>query len=130
MTESTHDLLGELRAGADDFLLVIISSPSGAGKTTLCNRLRTEFGTLAFSIAPTTDCARWSWPRAHVACARRLWPRHCCDRAASRSRDFLRTEELRPAWFSQLPGMRVLRLVTVTVAFAAALGACASGTDH
>ena len=48
------DVLGELRAGADDFLLIIISSPSGAGKTTLCNRLRNEFGALAFSVSHTT----------------------------------------------------------------------------
>ena len=49
-----HDVLGELRAGADDFLLLIISSPSGAGKTTLCNRLRQEFPALAFSVSHTT----------------------------------------------------------------------------
>ncbi len=49
-----HDVLGELRAGADDFLLLIISSPSGAGKTTLCNRLRKEFSELAFSVSHTT----------------------------------------------------------------------------
>jgi len=48
------DVLGELRAGAEDFLLVIISSPSGAGKTTLCNRLRKEFPLLAFSVSHTT----------------------------------------------------------------------------
>jgi guanylate kinase len=50
----SHDVLGELRAGADDFLLLIISSPSGAGKTTLCNRLRKEFPNLAFSVSHTT----------------------------------------------------------------------------
>jgi guanylate kinase len=50
----SHDVLGELRAGADDFLLLIISSPSGAGKTTLCNRLRREFPNLAFSVSHTT----------------------------------------------------------------------------
>ena len=50
----SHDVLGELRAGADDFLLMIISSPSGAGKTTLCNRLRKEFEHLAFSVSHTT----------------------------------------------------------------------------
>lgn len=48
------DVLGELRAGAEDFLLLIISSPSGAGKTTLCNRLRAEFKELAFSVSHTT----------------------------------------------------------------------------
>ena len=48
------DVLGELRAGADDFLLLIISSPSGAGKTTLCGRLRKEFPQLSFSVSHTT----------------------------------------------------------------------------
>jgi guanylate kinase len=52
--ESGRDVLGELRAGAEDFLLLIISSPSGAGKTTLCNRLRAEFAQLAFSVSHTT----------------------------------------------------------------------------
>jgi guanylate kinase len=37
-----------------DFLLLIVSSPSGAGKTTLCNRLRTEFPQLRFSVSHTT----------------------------------------------------------------------------
>lgn len=41
-------------AGADDFLLLIVSSPSGAGKTTLCNRLRREFPDLRFSVSHTT----------------------------------------------------------------------------
>jgi guanylate kinase len=49
-----NDVLGELRAGAEDFVLLIISSPSGAGKTTLCNRLRKEFTDLAFSVSHTT----------------------------------------------------------------------------
>ena len=35
-------------------LLVIISSPSGAGKTTLTNRLRDKIGELAFSVSHTT----------------------------------------------------------------------------
>jgi guanylate kinase len=39
---------------ADDFLMVIVSSPSGAGKTTLCNRLRAEFKELRFSVSHTT----------------------------------------------------------------------------
>ena len=38
----------------DDFLLLIISSPSGAGKTTLCNRLRAELPDLRFSVSHTT----------------------------------------------------------------------------
>jgi guanylate kinase len=37
-----------------DFLLLIVSSPSGAGKTTLCNRLRAEFPDLRFSVSHTT----------------------------------------------------------------------------
>ena len=39
---------------SDDFLLLILSSPSGAGKTTLCNRLRGEFPDLRFSVSHTT----------------------------------------------------------------------------
>jgi guanylate kinase len=38
----------------DDFLTLIVSSPSGAGKTTLCNRLRGEFPDLRFSVSHTT----------------------------------------------------------------------------
>ena len=38
----------------DDFLLLIVSSPSGAGKTTLCNRLRAEFHDFRFSVSHTT----------------------------------------------------------------------------
>jgi guanylate kinase len=46
-----------MRAGRNDmsdFLLLIVSSPSGAGKTTLCNRLREEFPQLRFSVSHTT----------------------------------------------------------------------------
>jgi guanylate kinase len=39
---------------SDDFLMLIVSSPSGAGKTTLCNRLRGEFPDLRFSVSHTT----------------------------------------------------------------------------
>jgi guanylate kinase len=35
-------------------LLVIVSSPSGAGKTTLCHRLLAEFPRLSFSVSYTT----------------------------------------------------------------------------
>ena len=35
-------------------LLVVISSPSGAGKTTLCRRLMREFDQLVFSVSYTT----------------------------------------------------------------------------
>ena len=38
----------------DEFLLLIVSSPSGAGKTTLCTRLRHEFPELRFSVSHTT----------------------------------------------------------------------------
>ncbi|MFO0758686.1 MAG: guanylate kinase [Byssovorax sp.] len=41
-------------APTDDFLLLLVSSPSGAGKTTLCNRLRGEFPDLRFSVSHTT----------------------------------------------------------------------------
>jgi guanylate kinase len=39
-------------------LLVIVSSPSGAGKTTLCHRLMTEFPRVRFSVSYTTRPAR------------------------------------------------------------------------
>ena len=39
---------------SDPFFLVVISSPSGAGKTTLCRRLLEEFATLRFSVSTTT----------------------------------------------------------------------------
>lgn len=39
---------------ADEFLMLIVSSPSGAGKTTLCTRLRHEFPELRFSVSHTT----------------------------------------------------------------------------
>ena len=35
-------------------LLVVVSSPSGAGKTTLCHRLMNEFPNLVFSVSYTT----------------------------------------------------------------------------
>jgi guanylate kinase len=35
-------------------LLLVVSSPSGAGKTTLCNRLRSEFPKIGFSVSYTT----------------------------------------------------------------------------
>lgn len=37
-----------------DFLLLILSSPSGAGKTTLCGLLRQQFPRLRFSVSHTT----------------------------------------------------------------------------
>ena len=37
-----------------DFLLLIVSSPSGAGKTTLCSRLRSTYPDLRFSVSHTT----------------------------------------------------------------------------
>jgi guanylate kinase len=39
-------------------LLVIVSSPSGAGKTTLCNRLTRDFPELRFSVSYTTRAPR------------------------------------------------------------------------
>lgn len=43
---------------SDDFLMLILSSPSGAGKTTLCGRLRGEFPGLHFSVSHTTRAPR------------------------------------------------------------------------
>lgn len=39
-------------------LLLVVSSPSGAGKTTLCTRLRREFPSLGFSVSYTTRAPR------------------------------------------------------------------------
>jgi guanylate kinase len=39
---------------ADPFLLLILSSPSGAGKTTLTRKLREKFPNLRFSVSHTT----------------------------------------------------------------------------
>jgi guanylate kinase len=39
---------------SDPFLLLILSSPSGAGKTTLTRKLRGKFPTLRFSVSHTT----------------------------------------------------------------------------
>jgi len=39
---------------SETFLMLIVSSPSGAGKTTLCSRLRAEFADLRFSVSHTT----------------------------------------------------------------------------
>jgi guanylate kinase len=43
---------------ASDFVQLIVSSPSGAGKTSLCNRLRSEFPELRFSVSHTTRAPR------------------------------------------------------------------------
>jgi guanylate kinase len=42
------------RDSSSDFLLLILSSPSGAGKTSLCTLLREEFKDLRFSVSHTT----------------------------------------------------------------------------
>jgi guanylate kinase len=42
----------------DPFLLLILSSPSGAGKTTLTRRLRERFPALRFSVSHTTRAPR------------------------------------------------------------------------
>lgn len=42
----------------DEFLMLIVSSPSGAGKTTLCGRIRTEMPRLKFSVSHTTRSPR------------------------------------------------------------------------
>jgi guanylate kinase len=43
---------------ADPFLLLILSSPSGAGKTTLSRKLLTRFPSLRFSVSHTTRTPR------------------------------------------------------------------------
>jgi guanylate kinase len=49
-------------------LLVIVSSPSGAGKTTLCHRLMTEFPALSFSVSFTTRPPRAGEREGHDYC--------------------------------------------------------------
>ena len=39
-------------------LLIVVSAPSGAGKTTLCNRLRAELPELVYSVSCTTRAPR------------------------------------------------------------------------
>jgi len=39
-------------------LLLVVSAPSGAGKTTLCHRLMTEFPSIRYSISCTTRAPR------------------------------------------------------------------------
>lgn len=39
-------------------LLLLVSAPSGAGKTTLCERLRAEFENIAYSVSCTTRAPR------------------------------------------------------------------------
>ena len=41
-----------------EFLMLIVSSPSGAGKTTLCGRIRQEMPRLKFSVSHTTRAPR------------------------------------------------------------------------
>lgn len=43
-----------MRPVSDPFLLLILSSPSGAGKTTLTRKLREKFPALRFSVSHTT----------------------------------------------------------------------------
>jgi guanylate kinase len=67
--------------GADgavsDFILLILSSPSGTGKTTLCARLRQDFPSLGFSVSHTTRK-----PRANECNGREY---HFVDRAVFES---------------------------------------------
>jgi Guanylate kinase len=46
------------KANMDEFLLLILSSPSGAKKTTLCEKLRTNLPRLHFNISHTTHKPR------------------------------------------------------------------------
>jgi len=42
------------RAGRAAPILLVVSAPSGAGKTTLCDRLRAEFDSIVYSVSCTT----------------------------------------------------------------------------
>jgi guanylate kinase len=39
-------------------ILLVVSAPSGAGKTTLCDRLRAEFPSIVYSVSCTTRAPR------------------------------------------------------------------------
>ena len=61
MTQSSASPTTTIRknsAGQDAGRLFIISAPSGAGKTTLCNAMRSHFNELRYSISYTTREAR------------------------------------------------------------------------
>ena len=53
---------------SDPFLLLILSSPSGAGKTTLTRKLREKFPNLRFSVSHTTRR-----PRGQEVHGREYW---------------------------------------------------------
>lgn len=55
MSNDTQSTPAELQGRG---LLLVVSSPSGAGKTTLCSRLRAEFASLEFSVSYTTRAPR------------------------------------------------------------------------
>lgn len=56
--EFTHEVRSMVPDELEGFLMLIVSSPSGAGKTTLCARLRQQFPELRFSVSHTTRKAR------------------------------------------------------------------------
>ena len=55
-------------------LLLVVSSPSGAGKTTVCTRLRQEFAQLRFSVSYTTRPPRPGWLKHPVAGTKKRRP--------------------------------------------------------
>lgn len=54
MTEPAQPTRDRQRGPREHGLLIVLSSPSGAGKTTLARRLRDEFDSLGFSVSLTT----------------------------------------------------------------------------
>lgn len=59
MVERASPTIWEAVAAAQNRpLLLVVSAPSGGGKTTLCNRLRAEFPGLAYSVSCTTRAPR------------------------------------------------------------------------
>src|SRR5688572_20945787 len=55
---SSEPATGDTAGGGPRGMLLVVSSPSGAGKTMLCNRLRKEFPALGFSVSYTTRAPR------------------------------------------------------------------------
>jgi guanylate kinase len=54
VTQGANQGLKKSDLGKRRGLLVVVSSPSGAGKTTLCHRLMNEFPSVKFSVSYTT----------------------------------------------------------------------------
>src|SRR5262245_32610115 len=60
MTATAHSPSDNPQAIRQPGMLLVVSSPSGAGKTTLCHRLRNDYPDIVFSVSYTTRPMRKS----------------------------------------------------------------------